>query len=40
MARNWVSAFAHVSFGIGAAWAYLGLRPHYSHRAHSNETSL
>lgn len=24
-ARNWVSVFAHISFGIGAAWAYLGL---------------
>ncbi len=25
MARNWVSVFTHISFGVGAAWAYLGL---------------
>ncbi len=31
MARNWVSAFAHVSFGIGAAWAYKGLQEHSPH---------
>jgi uncharacterized membrane protein YagU involved in acid resistance len=24
MARNWVSVFAHISFGIAAAWAYHG----------------
>lgn len=32
MARNWVSAFAHVSFGIGAAWAYKALQAHYAQR--------
>lgn len=31
-ARNWVSAFAHISFGIGAAWAYLGLATRHVHR--------
>jgi hypothetical protein len=31
MARNWVSAFAHVSFGIAAAWAYKGLQHHSTH---------
>ena len=30
-ARNWVSAFAHISFGIGAAWAYLGLAHRHTH---------
>lgn len=34
-ARNWVSAFTHVAFGIGAAWAYLGLQEHYAHRGHT-----
>lgn len=24
MARNWVSVFSHISFGIAAAWSYLG----------------
>lgn len=36
-ARNWVSAFAHVSFGIGAAWAYIKLKEHYSAN-HSTRT--
>lgn len=40
MARNWVSAFAHVSFGIGAAWAYIGLREHYTHRGHTTTTPI
>lgn len=32
-ARNWVSVFAHISFGIGAAWAYLALaRSHAQHQ--------
>ncbi|MCJ8163220.1 hypothetical protein MKJ04_00090 [Pontibacter sp. E15-1] len=37
MARNWVSAFAHVSFGIGAAWAYKGLQEH--HTTHENPSA-
>jgi hypothetical protein len=32
MARNWVSAFSHVSFGVGAAWAYKQLQQHYTYR--------
>lgn len=24
-ARNWVSAFAHISFGVAAAWSYVAL---------------
>lgn len=33
-ARNWVSVFAHISFGIAAAWSYVGLA---SRHAHSHE---
>jgi uncharacterized membrane protein YagU involved in acid resistance len=33
-ARNWVSAFAHIIFGIAAAWSYVGL---VSRHAHSHE---
>lgn len=40
VARNWVSGFAHVSFGIGAAWAYLGLQEHSTHRGHTNTTPI
>jgi hypothetical protein len=29
-ATNWVTAFAHISFGIGAAWAYKGLTRHHA----------
>lgn len=25
MARNWVQVFIHISFGIGAAWAFKGM---------------
>lgn len=37
-ARNWVSVFTHIVFGIGAAWAYLGLahRHAHEHRATSH----
>lgn len=28
MARNWVSIFAHLIFGLSAAWAYVKLRKH------------
>lgn len=35
-ARNWVSVFSHISFGIGAAWAYLGL---VGRHAHQNQVS-
>jgi uncharacterized membrane protein YagU involved in acid resistance len=35
MARNWVSAVAHVSFGIAAAWAYLGLLRHSAYDGHT-----
>lgn len=35
-ARNWVSVFSHISFGIGAAWAYLGL---VGRLAHQNQVS-
>ncbi len=40
MARNWVSAVAHVSFGIGAAWAYIGLLHPSTHRGHTTATSI
>ena len=30
-ARNWVSVFTHIIFGIGAAWAYLGLAGKHAH---------
>jgi uncharacterized membrane protein YagU involved in acid resistance len=33
-ARNWVSAFSHVAFGIGAAWAYIKLQEHYAQKSH------
>lgn len=37
-ARNWISVFTHIVFGIGAAWAYLGLahRHTHEHRATSH----
>jgi len=28
MARNWVSIFAHLIFGLSAAWAYVKLQEH------------
>ncbi|MBD1396842.1 hypothetical protein H9Q13_06670 [Pontibacter sp. JH31] len=40
MARNWVSAVAHVSFGIAAAWAYLGLLRHSAYNGHSTAKSI
>lgn len=39
-ARNWVSAFTHVAFGIGAAWAYKGLQKHYTHRERATTISF
>jgi uncharacterized membrane protein YagU involved in acid resistance len=38
MARNWVSAFAHVAFGIGVAWAYMKLQSHYVRRHYPTST--
>ncbi len=38
MARNWVSAFSHVSFGIGAAWAYKGLQEYHTTRTHTSSS--
>ncbi len=40
MARNWVSAFSHVAFGIGAAWAYIGLQQHYATEGRTSTTSV
>ncbi len=37
-ARHWVSVFSHISFGIGAAWAYLGLAHKHGH-AHEHQVS-
>lgn len=37
-AHNWVTAFTHVSFGIGAAWAYIGLQGHYVHTTDTTTT--
>jgi uncharacterized membrane protein YgcG len=31
-ARHWVSAFTHISFGIGAAWAYVALAQKHAPR--------
>jgi uncharacterized membrane protein YagU involved in acid resistance len=31
-ARNWVSAFTHIIFGIGAAWAYVALAQKHAPR--------
>lgn len=31
-ARNWVSVFTHIIFGIGAAWAYVALAAKHSHQ--------
>jgi uncharacterized membrane protein YagU involved in acid resistance len=33
MARNWVSIFAHIVFGVVAAWAYKALAPSRADRA-------
>lgn len=35
MARNWVSGFAHVSFGIGAAWAFKVLQSSHTNSERS-----
>lgn len=29
-ATNWVTSFSHISFGIGAAWAYKALAGHHA----------
>lgn len=31
-ARNWVSVFTHISFGIGAAWSYVALAAKHAHQ--------
>lgn len=40
MARNWVSIFAHASFGIGAAWAYKGLQEHHTAKGSTSTTFI
>lgn len=39
-ARNWISAFSHISFGIAAAWSYLGLLSKHApqHKAGSHRS--
>lgn len=39
-ARNWISAFTHVAFGIGAAWAYVGIQQHYESKGRTSTTAI
>jgi hypothetical protein len=37
-ARNWVSAVSHITFGIAAAWSYVGLVRRHAHQYQANNS--